>query len=207
MKRQGVFSSLTIFKRSRKMKKTNTTNTTNENVIKEQELVFNTLKNRFNNLQSSNKDILINAVLMYRLGYNKDSLFERVKNEYKGTDNWTAIRVNATRNFTGAVGLLKYAKEKGVDMSTWKDSFIVDSFIKAESLTINNLYKKGQEAKKGQELKESPLNRFNNALISLFEKYDSLVSTNDILDSLNGYLEYYNKKQLKESKKQAKKVA
>lgn len=180
--------------------------TTNENVIKEQELIFNTLKNRFNNLQVSNKDILINAVLMYRLGYTKESLFERVKHEYKGTDNWTAIRVNATRNFTGGVGLLKYAKEKGVNIADWKDSSIVDSFIKAESLTINSLYKKGQESKKGQEPKESPLNRFNNALISLFEKYDSLVSNKDIVESLTGYIEYYNKKEQKQQK-QAKKSA
>lgn len=178
---------------------------TNENIIKEQELVFNTLKNKFNNLQSSNKDILINAVLMYRLGYTKESLFERVKNEYKGSDNWTAVRVNATRNFTGAVGLLKYAKEKGVDVSGWGDSFIVDSFIKAESLTINSLYKKGQEPKK-QEQKDSPLDKFNNSLLNILEKYDSLVSIQDILDSLTGYVEYYNKKQEKENKK-AKKSA
>lgn len=174
----------------------------NEILTQESELVFNNLKNKFNNLQSSNKDILINAVLMYRLGYTKESLFERVKNEYKGTDNWTSVRVNATRNFTGAYGLLKYAQEKGVDIAEWKDSFIVDSFIKAESLTINNLYKKGQQPKK-QDPKESPLDKFNNALINILEKYDSLLSTKDILDSLSGYIEYYNKKQQKQSKKVA----
>lgn len=178
---------------------------TNENIIKEQEIVFNNLKSKFNTLQSSNKDILINAVLMYRLGYTKESLFERVKSEYKGTDNWTAVRVNATRNFTGAFGLLKYAQEKGVDINTWKDSHIVDSFIKTESLTINSLYKKGQEPKK-QEPKDSPLDKFNNSLMNLFEKYDSLLSTKDIVDSLSGYIEYYNKKEQKQQK-QAKKSA
>lgn len=168
----------------------------NVNVIKERELVFNTLKNKFNNLQSSNKDILINAVLMYRLGYNKDSLFERVKNEYKGTDNWTAIRVNATRNFTGAYGLLKYANEKGVDISSWKDSSVVDSFIKSESLTINSLYKKGQEPKK-QVIEALLIDKFNNALMNLFEKYDKVLDTKEIIDSLTGYVDYYNKKQQK----------
>lgn len=191
--------------------------TTNEEValIQERERTFESLKHHLNGIKDSNKNIIIQAVLMYRLGYNKESLFERVKQEYKGSDNWTAIRVNATRNFTSAEGLLKIAKSNGVDISKWSDSNVVDNYMKEQGCTINGLYKAGQKSKdegtdvpNGKEVGGAvitDLNRFEDMVLKAIEKYEKKVDLLQMADSLACMVEHLKKK-AKHGKK-AEKVA
>ena len=181
-------------------------------LLQEQESTFNVLKHHLNGLTDSNKYIIIQAVLMYRLGYNKKSLFDRVKAEYKGSDNWTSIRVNATRNFTSAEGLLALAKKNGVDMTTWTDSQVVDSFMKEQACTINGLYKEGQQANKnnGTEVPNgegatdkgvmTDLNRFEGMVLKAIEKWQDKVNKKDMAESLIAYAETLNKQAEKEEK-------
>lgn len=207
------------------MKKLNKTNkgtsvqaTTNEQVafIQEQERTFENLKHHLNGLKDSNKNIIIQAVLMYRLGYDKTSLFERVKQEYKGSDNWTAIRVNATRNFTSAEGLLKIAKSNGVDVTKWKDSQVVESYMNDEGFTINGLYKAGQKSNNnGTEVPNgesvvvgavmTDLNRFEDMVLKAIEKYEKKVDLLQMAESLACLVEHLRKKAKHEKK--AEKVA
>lgn len=181
-------------------------------LIQERERTFENLKHHLNGLKDSNKSIIIQAVLMYRLGYDKTSLFDRVKAEYKGSDNWTAIRVNATRNFTSAEGLLKLAKNNGVDVSKWTDSQVVDSYMKQEGFTINGLYKAGQKANNnGTDVQGNgagnavvtDLNRFEDMVLKAIEKWQDKVNKKDMVESLL----FYANELKKQAEKQAKKVA
>lgn len=187
-------------------------------LLQEQENTFNVLKHHLNGLKDSNKSIIIQAVLMYRLGYNKESLFERVKQEYKGSDNWTAIRVNATRNFTSAEGLLALAKKNGVDLTTWTDSQVVDSFMKEQACTINGLYKEGQQANKnngtdvpnGEEVGGAvvtDLNRFEDMVLKAIEKWEKKVDLLQMAESLSCFAEELKKKAKHEKKKKEEKAA
>ena len=186
-------------------------------LLQEQESTFNVLKHHLNGLKDSNKSIIIQAVLMYRLGYNKETLFNRVKEEYKGTDNWTAIRVNATRNFTSAEGLLKLAKKNGVDMTTWTDSQVVDSFMKEQACTINGLYKEGQKSNdNGTDVQNggavvgavmTDLNRFEGMVLKAIEKWQDKVNKKDMAESLMAYAETLKKQAEKKEEKKEEKAA
>lgn len=187
-------------------------------IVQERERTFETLKHHLNGLKDSNKNIIIQAVLMYRLGYDKASLFERVKAEYKGSDNWTAIRVNATRNFTSAEGLLKIAKNNGIDISKWSDSQVVEDYMKQEAFTINGLYKAGQKSNdNGTEVPNgegatdkgvmTDLNRFEGMVLKAIEKWQDKINKKDMAESLMAYAETLKKQAEKEEKKKEEKAA